>query len=354
MAHRDPGSHDDVEVAQRPVARTPVRRRGPAAAARGWSATALLADRGTRAIVVTLGDARGTPMSAGAIVAASHVDATPRLIRDRLRELERAGILVVDDAAPVDYDPGMHWALTASGHDLYRLLSLMSRVVVNAAGFDDAVASTVRDRAVEETLIALSDPIAVRIIGSLAGEDHLDPVALERHVAPTPRRTLYRRLDLLVGGGVVVRETTRGVPRRTRYALSDRWRPAAVLLLLSAWWEGRHLALTGKAAVIDIEGPLRVVLPNVRAARVRAGAHVRWVVRQGEDTERLVLTARGGRLSVVSSADEPVDAELSGPPEAWTAGLIADQRDGLQVSGDAKVAFDLFDDVRAALLAYVR
>lgn len=321
-------------------------------AARG--AIAALADQASRAIVIALGEARGTALSAAEIVAASHIAVTLklRLIRDRLRELERAGVVAAADVDPATHGPGLHWVLTASGQDLHRLLSVMQHVVADAAELDESMAAPVRDRVVGRTLKALGDPGVMRIVTALAAGAELDPTALEERCLPTPRRTLYRRLDVLVSNGVVRRTTTRGVPRRTHYTIAQSWRQAAVLPLLAAWWEGRHGAA---AQPVDVEAPLRIVLPNVRVARLPGGARVLWIVDQGTATQRLCLEADDGQLRMCT-APEPadVDATTTGTPQAWTAALVADQLGELQVTGDRQLAQTVLEAVRAALFASVR
>lgn len=317
-------------------------------------AIAALADQASRAIVIALGDARGAALSAAEIVAASHIAVTLklRLIRDRLRELERAGVVAAADVDPATHGPGLHWVLTASGQDLHRLLSVMQHVVADAAGLDDATPAPVRDRAVGRTLKALGDPAVMRIVTALAAGAELDPTELEHRCLPTPRRTLYRRLDVLVTNGVVRRNTTRGVPRRTLYTIDPSWRQAAVLPLLAAWWEGRHGAA---AHPVDVEAPLRIVLPNVRAARLPDGARVVWIVDQGSATQRLGLEVDGERLQMTNDpAAVDGGAVTTGTPHAWTAALVADQLGELRVTGDGQLAQAVLEAVRAALFASVR
>lgn len=318
------------------------------------TATSVLADRASRAVVVALGDARGAPLSAAEIYAASHVGLALklRLLRDRLRELERAGVVSAADVDPAAHGPGLHWVLTSSGQDLHRLQSVMQHIVSDASGLPETTAAPIRDRAVERTLQALADPAVMRIVTALAAGSELDPTELEAACRPTPRRTLYRRLNLLVETGVVIRETSRGVPRRTRYSISPTWRQAAVLPLLGAWWEGRHRAADDP---VDIEGPLRIVLPTVRVARLPASARVLWVVDQNEASQRLLLEAEGDRLRLVDApSSEEADAVTTGTPRAWTAALVADQLGDLRISGDHLLAHAVLEAVRSALFASVR
>lgn len=323
-----------------------------AAAAWGGTAVSLLADRANRAIIVTLGDGQGTPRSAAAIVAGSPIGLSLklRLVRDRLRDLERGGVVSPADVDPTEHGPGLHWVLTTAGRDLHRLHSVMQHVVTDTAGLDDRAPAHVRDRVLERTLGALADPAVARIVAALAAGTELDPTELEARCRPTSRRTLYRRLDLLVSGGVVARETTRGVPRRTRYAITPSWRQAAVLPLLAAWWESRHGAADDP---IDVAGPLRIILPAVRADRLPAGARVLWVVEQGDLSQRIVLEVCDGGLRMGGS-DTGADAVTEGPPQGWTGALVADRLGDVRITGDEQLARAALAAVRAALFASVR
>lgn len=322
------------------------------AVAWGGTAVSLLADRANRAIIVTLGDAQGSPRSAASIVAASPVGLSLklRLIRDRLRELERGGVVSAADVDPAEHGPGLHWALTTSGRDLHRLHSVMEHVAADAAGLGERTPAHERDRVLERTLGALADPAVARIVAALAAGTELDPTELEARCRPTSRRTLYRRLDLLVSGGVVSRDTTRGVPRRTRYAIAPSWRQAAVLPLLAAWWESRHGAADDP---IDVAGPLRIILPAVRADQLPAGAQALWVVEQGDLSQRIVLEVGERGLRMGTEAGQ-ADAVIEGPPQGWTGALVADRLGDVRMTGDEALARAVLAAVRAALFASVR
>lgn len=336
---RDRNSHDDAQVARRSLA-TGDR-----------AATALLADPASRTIVRALGEERGARLSAEAIASRAPSGVSHRLVRDRVRELERAGILTAVDSTPV-----LQWALTPAGRDLHRLLSIVARIVVHAAEFDDGTPTAVRDRAMERTLRALGDPVVLRIAVCLSGGTALDPTTLERCCKPTPRRTLYRRLQPLVETGVVLRHTSAGVPRTTRYELADRWRPAAVLGMLPTWWNGRHrIATAARSSAMEIEMPLRVILPVVDVRRLPDGALVRWVVQDADSATTLNLRLSDGRLRADDAGPEhPADAEMAGSPVAWAMALVADQPGDIVIQGDAGLGRDALEAVRAALLSYVR
>lgn len=331
----------------------------PRSRAHAASATALLADRASRAIVTLLGEARGRPMSAAALTDAAPIDATPRLIRDRVRELERAGILEATTPALAAGAPAASlWQLTPAGQDLHRLQSLLGRIVAHAAQLTATTPSGLREHVVELTLKGLSDPVIVQIARCLAAGPPLDPVTLELACSPTPRRTIYRRLGPLVSGGVVVRTTSRQVPRSTHYALAPRWRPAAAILMLSAWWESRHRDLPGQARAIDLEGLVLAILPTVRLGPGHDGRALRWVVDHPDAGCGPLLAVDGDRLTITGSGptkdETSPDATVAGASAAWTEALVTDRRDALTITGDAALAGEVLDAVRAALLMYIR
>lgn len=345
---RDTLSHDDADVARRAAAAAGRRPRSASASARDWSATAILADAGCRAIVRALGDGERVRLSAAEVHARAHDGIAPRLVRDRIRELDRAGFLTAVDTFPV-----LQWSLTPAGRDLHRLLSVIERIVSRAAGLgDDRVPGAHRDRAIERTLRALGDPVVQQVLAALAGDAPVGPVTLEERCRPTPRRTLYRRLQEMVDTGVVLRDTSIGVPRTSTYAFAPGWRHAAVLGMLPAWWESRRHQPHSRSHVLDIEIPVLILLPTVRAARLPDGARVRWAVEYEEDRADILLEACGERL--VAAADGgAAGAEVVGTPAGWAAALISDRPDALEITGDASLARGVADAVRAELLAYV-
>ncbi|MDO9354739.1 MAG: winged helix-turn-helix transcriptional regulator [Solirubrobacteraceae bacterium] len=321
------------------------------------SAIELLADRTSRAIIGVLGDARRRPLTTASITDVSPLDVTARLVRDRVRDLGRHGIV----APPLDGSSGPgHWVLTAAGEDLLRLQSLMARVVAHGAGLPQTASPSARDRVLDASLVALADPVSVLIIRRLAEFGPMDPTDLEARCEPTPRRTLYRRLSTLVTGGAVLRNTTGQVPRRTSYELAARWRPVAAVVLLSGWWEARH-SLGGTIGEFDLEGLLLSVLPSVRVQAVPAGTTVHWLIDgQGRrDALTLRVQREGVSLEVAHEVDPtgPLPSgehTLRGTPTQWSSALVTDRRDELVASGDATLGDAVFASIRSSLLAYVR
>ncbi len=239
--------------------------------------------------------------------------------------------------------------------ELYRLGSLIARIVLQAMKIDGTASQETRERIVQTTLSAMSDAQTIRVGRVLASASGpLDPTELEELCAPIPRRTLYRRLSLLVDAGVVQRETTREVPRRTRYQLVERWRPVAGALLLSAWWELRHDKAEERGRSIDLAGVLSVALPTVRLRDQHRAGRLRWQVTDGETVVSEVdLIAHGGTLEQPSSSGTP-DATAAGNPRAWATALVTDHTEDLSISGDEHLVHDVLTALRAAALRYLR
>ncbi|MDQ8045629.1 MAG: helix-turn-helix domain-containing protein [Solirubrobacteraceae bacterium] len=313
------------------------------------AASVLLAEGARRAVIAILG-AHGGPLASAVIAERAPLDVTPRLIRDRIRELERHGVL-----SPVDQTPGGtgRWQLTTAGQELFRLLALMTRIVTNAAGLRPNTSAATRDRAVGRALDALTDPVVLTILRELSEKVALSPPALEARCRPTPRRTVYRRLTPLVEAGVVVRSTTGQVPRSTAYTLNDDWRPAAAIQLLSTWWSTRHPQVAGAVEDPDLDGLLHSILPRTKLTKGFHGS-VLWVV-TGSPRDPLRLSAHGQTISLdFSTPEHPTDATIQGGAADWAAGLVSGNRDGLTTSGDRDLADAVFAAVRAAALSYVR
>lgn len=320
------------------------------------SATARLADATTRGILKTLGEA-GERALTSAMIADQHPQMpTQRLVRDRLRELERGGIVqVIDQPTTAKSGSELFWRLTTPGMELYRLGSLIARIVLQAMGIEATARAETRERIVQTTLSAMADPQTLRVGRVLASATTpLDPGELEALCAPLPRRTLYRRLSLLVDAGVVSRETTREVPRRTRYQLVERWRPVAGALLLSAWWELRHDQAEKRGRSIDLSGLLSVALPTVRLKESHRTGRLRWQVTDATGiVSEVDVEAADGALRLPAIDGAP-NATAAGTPRAWATALVTDHVEDLDISGDADLVHDVLGALRAAALRYLR
>lgn len=318
--------------------------------------TTLLADRPTHTIVQLLGDARARGQEAVAVTEQPVGDATPRLIRDRLRGLERAGIVEAIERAPANGGAPSLWALTNAGRDLYRLEALMARIVTRAADLPPTVRAAARDEAFTQTLTTLTDASSVALLRTLAmAAEPLDPVALEIACQPVPRRTLYRRLTGLVEQGVVTRIAGRTVPRSTRYELVERWRPVAAVPVLGAWWESRHWTAPQPSDLAALEGLLGAILPLVRLDRSHDGKRIAWSIDATLGHASGTILVRGEEVAAtVPSMAGTAEATISGSPAAWSTALVTDRTDDLIVTGDPAFARDAIGAVRASMLAYVR
>lgn len=320
--------------------------------------TRILRDPSNRAIIATLAEERDEPLDVAGLQSRALPSSPVRFLRDRLRHLAEVG--VVERAAergPRAAGATATWELTAAGRDLHRIHALIVRIVTRAGAPRVAASPHRRELAVEAALDALADPPTLRIMSELASSpDPLDPDALEELCAPVTRRTLYRRLRILQDEGLVSRLVTHEVPRRTHYALQDRWRPVAGVLLLSAWWELRHGL--GRATTFDLALLLHLVAPVAKVGRAHEGRVTCTVVGEGgAPLAALALDLRGGQVCAVPlepNASVADDAAISGTPLAWAAALVTDARSDLAITGSNDLADAAILSARAALLAYVR
>lgn len=318
------------------------------------SAIHVLADPVSRAVVLALGEAHDQGVDALVVTEEALADATPRLIRSRLRDLERSGIVEAAAAGP---NQPRQWRLTTPGRDLFRLHALMTRIVLRASRLPAGSPPVLRERAVASALAAFDDPVAMQIARVLAGAGGpIGPTALEAGCESVARRTLYRRLTPLLEAGVVERTSGRTVPRTTYYALGDRWRPAAAVPVLAAWWESRHWAATPGFGAEAFSGVLDAVLPLARVEGAHDGKRLVWSVTGLGATASGVLVVERDRLRAApaTAGGTTNDGQVEGSAQAWGAAMISDRRDDLAVEGDAALAQSAITAVRAALLAYVR
>lgn len=317
--------------------------------------TRILRDAANRAVLSALDEARDEPLDIATLQSRALPEAPGRFVRDRLRML--ADYDIVERAAEGDHrtvGATSAWTLTSAGRDLHRIHALIARIVTRAGAPKVVASGHRRDRAVETALDALADPAMLRILSRLAAApEPLDPDALEVECRPVTRRTLYRRLRVLQDEGIVVRLVTHEVPRRTHYALHDRWRPVAGVLLLAAWWELRHGP--ARDTSLDLATLLHLVAPIARVPRGLAGSGAWVVAADGREITRVAVRLRDGHIQIDESARPEGDSvTVTGQPLAWAAALVTDDRSGLEIVGEQPIADGALAGVRAALLAYVR
>ncbi len=316
---------------------------------------ALLADPTLRALLIRLGESQARDGGAVAVME-EPVDATPRQVQERLRVLRRQGLIAAEESPRPMRGAPTRWQLTPAGRDLYRLQALMMRLVARAGRLSTGPGAE-QDEALDRTLRALADPATLAVISALAGQSGpTSPDVLVSACAPIPRRTLYRRLSLLVEWSVVARINNRTVPRTTSYLLRPEWRPAAAIPVLAAWWDQRH---RGELAAdrIDLQGLLALAVPMVHWGQPPAavGTAIQWAV-TGEGARpavTLLVTADGLALEA-GAPPADVATRASGSAGAWAAALVTDRVDELEFQGDHRLARTTVNAVRAALLTHVR
>lgn len=313
--------------------------------------TRLLGDASNRALISALASLGDRATEVAELQARALPDTPVRFVRDRLRALSQASVVARPDGGS-----GSGWLLTPAGQDLHRIYAVATRIVARAGGGVVAATPTPtfeHEHAVNAALQALSDPAVLLIVGQLASASTpLDPDELEHACEPIARRTLYRRLRVLQDEGLVERLVTHQVPRHTHYAINDHWRPVAGVLLLASWWELRHVP--EGAAALDLLTLLALVAPVAAAPRGTAGV-VQCRVDDPVAAPPIAAHLADGGLQIRRAAAEvPHDAAIGGTSRAWAAALVAGDRAGLTIEGDATLADACIASVRAALLAYVR
>lgn len=312
------------------------------------SAIDLLADPVSRAVIVTLGELDAE--QDGLVVTEAALDgASPRLIQSRVRELDRHGIVRAIAAGP---NQPRRWRLTEAGRDLFRLQTLMTRVILRASQRPATTPAPIRDTAFGGVLSGLADPVTAQLCLALArATAPIGPVPLEEQCAPTPRRTLYRRLGALVDAGVVERRSGHTVPRTTFYVLVDTWRPAAAIPVLAAWWESRHWGdHTDPVGDVPV-GLLAAVLPLARIGAGHDGRTLSWHADGGSGVR---LVVERDRLRIDDAGGAGADVAVRGSIDAWCTAMVTDRRDRLHTEGERTLAQAAITAVRTALLAYVR
>ena len=318
----------------------------------------LLADEVSRSLLIALGDAHARGLGGLAVTEEPLPGTTPRVVRERLRELERAGVVEVTERAAAGGGLTPARRSPAAGRDLHRLLSLITRIVARASTPRAVARRSAEDRAVGDVLGWFADPASVQVLRALATTAApVGPVALEEAAFPTPRRTVYRKLRPLLDAGAVTRIPGRTVPRSTQYELADRWRPVAAIPVLGAWWEIRYWPGEAAAGTIDLTGVMHSIAPQVRVNAHYEGRQVDFGFDSGlpaAQTLRAGLSDERIRLSEPPPGASAADAAAHGTNGAWATALVTDRTDGLTLEGDQTLARDAINGVRAALLAYVR
>lgn len=177
-------------------------------------------------------------------------------------------------------------------------------------------------------------------------------VQLQRVLPGISTEQLRSRLNRMVADGLLTRQRYREVPPRVDYELTDRARELMPILAALARW-GYDWAWSPPRATesVDVGAIFRLAAGLVSPAPGERGI-VEAVVEgaeSGQPVGTYGFTLGGGSLQVREHPEPDADASIRGPLEAWVAAFApAQDRRGLQITGDSGLAHRLLDQVSPA------
>jgi hypothetical protein len=162
---------------------------------------------------------------------------------------------------------------------------------------------------------------------------------------------LRSRLNRMVADGLLTRQRYREVPPRVDYELTERARDLLpVVAALGRWGYRWAWGPPRPGEAIDVGAILRSVAGLEVSAGLRGA--VELVVTRGVDAEDIyVLHAIDGNVTYEERSAPEADAHVLGPERAWVEAFgVEGSRTELEVSGDARLAEALLDEVNAGVL----
>jgi DNA-binding HxlR family transcriptional regulator len=169
---------------------------------------------------------------------------------------------------------------------------------------------------------------------------------LQVRVSGLTRSAFLRRLKVLPGYGVLVREGAEG---DVRYALSDNARHLTVIALRAAHCELQRG--DPEALPSDLLGRMHLLAPLARIPRSVTGT-CRWRLDSQIDEPDLDIVAAAGRIAAVTTPPlRPPQACCHATPERWCEALLHCDATKLHTTGDAALVEAVLTGLSSALLA---
>jgi DNA-binding HxlR family transcriptional regulator len=174
-------------------------------------------------------------------------------------------------------------------------------------------------------------------------------VELQRVLPGISTEQLRSRLNRMVADGMLTRQRYREVPPRVDYELTERARELLpVLAELARWGYEWSWSPPRESELVDIGAIIRLAPGLVHPARGVTGS-VELVVTntsKGGEPDAYLVTLGSGRATLSERADAGAEARVTGTEAAWVRAFAPDEdRDGLEISGDAKLAAIVLDDL---------
>jgi len=175
-------------------------------------------------------------------------------------------------------------------------------------------------------------------------------VELQRVLPGISTEQLRSRLNRMVADGLLTRQRYREVPPRVDYELTERARDLLpVISSLSRWGYRWAWGPPRPGEAIDVGAILRCIAgldvsPGLRGT-------IELVVTQGAGAEDIyALHAADGMVAYEERSAPEADAHVMGPERAWVEAFGIDgSRTELEISGDARLADGLLDEVVSAV-----
>jgi DNA-binding HxlR family transcriptional regulator len=177
-------------------------------------------------------------------------------------------------------------------------------------------------------------------------------VELQRVLPGISTEQLRSRLNRMVADGMLTRKRYREVPPRVDYELTERARELMPILgELARWGYEWAWSAPRSSESVDVGAIFRLAPGLVRTAPGTQGT-VEFRVddaKEGGEAASYLFTASGEQVTIEERAGAQPDARVSGSVAAWVAAFAPDRdRDGLNVTGDRRLAEGLLDGLAAS------
>jgi len=172
---------------------------------------------------------------------------------------------------------------------------------------------------------------------------------LEIRLPRVTRSTLLRRLRILPGRGVLIREEHGG---EVRYALTEGARHLVIVPLRAAQCEWRRASAADKLRGGDLQGLLHVLAPVGRTSQAVSGT-CQWHTGAAAGLDTCVyLAVAAGRIAVLNTAPVTAPQAVShATPQACCEALLRGDPTAIGTVGDRTLFNAVFGALSSALLA---
>jgi DNA-binding HxlR family transcriptional regulator len=174
-------------------------------------------------------------------------------------------------------------------------------------------------------------------------------VELQRVLPGISTEQLRSRLNRMVADGMLTRKRYREVPPRVDYALTQRAQELMPILgELARWGYEWAWSEPRSSENVDLGAIFRLASGLVR--KPESEGTIELIVSGKENVQRYTITLQSGSAaSVVETAADAPNATVSGEQSAWVRAFSpADDRGGLAITGDARLAGQLLDALALA------